>query len=50
VAIWNAIRADGGRFVLARPQDQLLAWSARTRLDTHITVRDNLLHPITAAE
>jgi anti-anti-sigma regulatory factor len=49
VAIWNAIRADGGKSVLARPQDRLRALLARTRLDTYITVRDNLPDVITAA-
>lgn len=48
VAIWKAIRADGGRLVLARPQDRLRALLARTRLDTRITVRDNLPDAITA--
>jgi anti-sigma B factor antagonist len=40
VAIWKAIRVDGGKLVLARPQDRLRALLARTRLDTRITVRD----------
>lgn len=48
VAIWKAIRADGGKLVLARPQDRLRALLARTSLDTHITVRDNLPDAITA--
>jgi anti-sigma B factor antagonist len=49
VAIWKALRADGGKLVLARPQDRLRALLARTRLDTRITVRDNLREAITAA-
>jgi anti-sigma B factor antagonist len=49
VAIWRAIRADGGKLVLGRPQDRLRALLARTRLDTRITVRDNLRDAITAA-
>jgi anti-sigma B factor antagonist len=50
VAIWKAIRADGGKLV-RRParRDRLRALLARTRLDTHITVRDNLPDAITAA-
>jgi anti-anti-sigma factor len=49
VAIWKAIRADGGKLVLARPQDRLRALLARTRLDARIIVRDNLRDAITAA-
>jgi len=49
VAIWKAIRGDGGKLVLARPQDRLRTLLARTRLDTRITVRDNLRDAITAA-
>jgi anti-sigma B factor antagonist len=49
VAIWKAIRADGGKLVLARTQDRLRILLARTSLDTRITVRDNLRDAITAA-
>jgi anti-sigma B factor antagonist len=49
VAVWKAIHADGGNLVLARPQDRLRVLLARTRLDTRITVRDNLADAITGA-